>query len=450
MNPILHALDHYKDHLSSASCIWVGYSGGLDSSVLLHAVLAMQLPVTVKALHVNHQLSANAPQWQAHCERSAESWQCPIVSRIVEVREQGKGLEAAARSARYCAFDAVLAAGDILLTAHHAEDQAETLLLRLVRGAGLKGLAAIKRERWLLGAANNKRLLRPLLDVSLMAFKDYAEAQGLQWIEDESNRDVRFNRNFLRHQLLPLLAQRWPNASMKIGEAASLLSDADDLLEAYLKEDLAACDPRQERLGVSLDLVRLGEFTRSKQKHILRYWLLAHAYPVPSQQQFIELEKLVNASVDSNPEVCWGSQSSTLSEGSGVCVRRYRKRLYLLPRITCEQPQTTNLNWDSSASLDVGLFQLSAAPSASKIGLPMGHYQVRFRQGGERCKPEGRNHSQSLKKLLQAYGLEPWLRDSVPLIYSDEELVAVGDLWICAGWQQSGGLCVHWRTAIGE
>lgn len=449
MDPISHALEQYKAQLSSARCIWVGYSGGLDSSVLLHALLAMQLPVPVKALHINHQLSPNAQHWQTHCERVAALWQCSIVTCTVQVREQGKGLEAAARSARYSAFDSVLSSDDILLTAHHAEDQAETLLLRMVRGAGLKGLAAIKRKGWLPNAANNKCLLRPLLDVPLIAFKRYAEANRLQWIEDESNRDERFNRNFLRHQLLPLLAQRWPNASMKIGETANLLAEADDLLEAYLQQDLAACDPRHERLGVSLDLTQLGEFPWPKQKHILRYWLLAEGYPVPSRQQFVELEKLLNASADANPEVCWGSGLSNPSERQGVSVRRYQQRLYLLSRVSIEQPSSC-LDWNTSSSLRLGVFELSAAPSASRMGLPSGQYQVRFRQGGERCKPAGRAHSQSLKKLLQAYNLEPWLRDSVPLIYSGDELVAVGDLWICAGWQKLGGLQVRWRTVSSE
>lgn len=391
---------------------WVGFSGGLDSTVLLHALAQLQLPVRLQALHINHQISPHADGWQAQCMASCARLAIPFFAEKVQVVNSGKGIEDAARVARYQVFERYVGQGDSLFTAHHANDQAETLLLRLMRGAGPRGLAAIASERRL---ATGGILIRPLLQFSRADLEAYAHAQHLSWVEDESNQDDYYDRNFLRNQIMPLLHSRWPGFGRKWQQTAELCARQESLLEEFAQQDLLAAQPRTERVGQSIDLGVLLGFSAARQQNLLRYWLRLLGYTTPEQLHWQQIERqIIHGHEDAKTRVTWGQ----------VALQTYRQRLYALP---LQMPEL---------ELHLVLGVDDAQPGL-KANLP--DLQVRYRTGGERCKPAGRPHSQTLKKLLQEYALEPWLRDLVPLVYSGETLVAVGDLWICAGYAALAG-----------
>jgi len=386
---------------------WVGLSGGLDSTVLLHALVQLQLPVSLHALHINHQISPNADQWQAQCAAFCASLGVAFTAERVQVSNTGKGIEDAARNARYAVFDRCLRAGDCLLTAHHADDQAETLLLRLMRGTGPRGLAAMAASR-ALGLGN---LHRPLLMFSRTELESYANAHQLTWVNDESNADNHYDRNFLRNQVMPLLQSRWPGFTRKWQQTADLCGANEELLEEVAIDDLMRMEERPERVGQSISFTVYANMSRARQQNLLRYWLSVKGFAVPEQQHWEQIHlQLFGARPDAQVNISWAD----------VSLRLYRNRIYLLPNII------------SFAECELQLVsQLTKIPRL-KASLPNLH--IRYRQGGERCQPAGRSHSQTLKKLLQDYGLEPWLRESVPLAYSGDTLVAVGDLWICEGF----------------
>ncbi|QEY12428.1 tRNA lysidine(34) synthetase TilS [Cellvibrio sp. KY-YJ-3] len=397
---------YLPDSGNSADAVyWVGFSGGLDSTVLLHALVQLQLPVTIRALHINHQISPHADQWQARCAVICAQLGIEFTAEKVSVINSGKGIEDAARAARYAVFESYAGAGDFLLTAHHANDQAETLLLRLLRGTGPRGLAAMAVQRPL-GQAT---LVRPLLNFSRAQLESYAREHQLQWVEDESNQDDAYDRNFLRNQVLPLLAIRWPGFMRKWQQTAELCAEQELLLEAIAQEDLAAAAPRAARIGQSIDLAFLRACAPARQQNLLRYWLRSDGCSTPEQNHWQQIQaQLLQGREDAEANVTWGD----------VSLRVFRARLYLLP-VPLPEMALTLIETSDNQSLRL------------KMGLPNLH--IRTRVGGERCKPAGRNHSQTLKKLLQEYSLEPWLREQLPLVYSGDELVAVGDLWVCDG-----------------
>lgn len=434
INNINHTLRRELQTLKGVKRWVVGLSGGLDSSVLLHGVAQCGLSQPVIACHVHHGLSDLADQWRAHCQSFCTELGVELIDREVEVSNLGGGVEEAARHFRYKAFEDLLEPGDCLLLAHHRDDQAETLLLRLMRGAGPKGLAAIPAQRPL-GAA---QLLRPLLDVSRADLEAYAQTCQLCWVEDDSNSDERFDRNYLRRQVMPLLEARWPEFSRNWQASANLCRQQSELSEALAAEDLAEMDPQLDRAGHSLSMVALQQLTDVRRQLLLRLWCEQLNIDCPSRAQLQQIEQqLICHRQDSEAEVQWAGHS----------LRCYQQRLYLYPTPAAPE-QDWRLEWDLSLPLSLGgRSQLQAEPN--KVGLQAGPtYRVCYRSGGERCKPQGRNHSQSLKKLLQEYGLPPWLRDRVPLIYRDDQLVAVGDLWVCDGYAVQAGLKIDWQTGL--
>ncbi len=405
--------------------LWVAISGGVDSVVLLHwatqnsRALAAR-GIALKAIHVNHQLSAQSDIWQQHVMRLCTDWSVPLWVKRVNVLVRSESLEQAARKARYEAFEAELAAGDILMLGHHQEDQAETFLLRLMRGAGVQGLAAMPSTRALAQA----QLWRPFLNTSKHTILSYAAAHALQWVNDESNSDTRFDRNLLRHQVLPVLHQRWPHAAHKISQAAGHALEAQVLLDEYAAADFAQLDVRTEKFGCSLCVHRLQLLSLSRQKQAVRYWLRGLGHLAPEAKHLDELQKVLAAKSDSVPAL-WVADYG---------FRRFAHRLYLLP-CALTAPNGTTIEW---------LGEALSLPDGSRLQIIgcQAPLSIRFRVGGERAKPQGRGHSQVLKKLLQEYGVPPWLRYQVPLIYRAEDLIAVGDYWLEAG--ASKGVAVSW------
>ncbi len=418
--------------LSDVSRIWVAYSGGVDSTCLLHVIARQDWGVPVSAIHVNHQLSENASHWQTHCEAVAHNLAVPLVVEQVVVKTQQHGLEAAARQARYTAFAKHLGPGDVLMCAHHAQDQEETFWLRVLRGAGGAGLSAMAPYQ----VRGHYHLLRPWLAIDKADLLAYANQHSLTWVEDESNYQSAFDRNYLRLKVLPSVAQRWPNSAQKAGASAGLLAQEQCLLRQYAEEDLEKLKPSLARLGHCIESDFLKRWPKARSLHVLRHWLARHLPMAATAAQLEQIYAQLWAKEDQQPLVQIGL----------IHIRRYKDRLYCLPASTVEPEQEACLEVTTGAEVYAipGGGQLRFRETG--IGLKPGRYQVRFRSGPERCSPYGREHSQTLKKLLQEVALEPWLRHRVPLLFDGEKLAAVGDLWVekshCV---QHGGYSVRWE-----
>ncbi len=427
MDPLLNTLLAQLKQFPPARHYRVAYSGGCDSHVLLHALAAIQdqLPTTeISALHINHGLAEEADQWAVHCAQVAAGLgvACQVVS-VDGLGEAGESPEAAARRARYHVFAQSMAAGDGLLLAHHEDDQAETLLLQLFRGAGLRGLAAMPQHT----AFSAGWLGRPLLGLSRRDLRDYAKAAGLSWIEDPSNQSPDFDRNFVRHDIIPDLLPRWPALSHTLARAAQHQSAASRLLDELAAADLQAL---QGSHAGCLSICALKMLSRERRDNLLRYWIRQQGVSMPSSAQLQRIQaEVILAREDAQPQVGW----------AGSVVRRYRDDLYLLPTKS-ELSKAEPLNWDLQAELslvDGRRLTLERRPGAGLKASLQGRadVSVRFRQGGEVCRPLGRKQTHRLKTLWQEWGVPPWQRNRVPLIYVGEEIAQVLGYCICEPWQ---------------
>ena len=413
--------DHLRRFLQShppAGRYVVAYSGGLDSHVLLHAL--SRLGIELAAVHVHHGLSRNADLWAEHCQAQCAALGVPC--RVVQVevaRDAGKGIEAAARSTRYAALEQVLGEGEMLLTAHHQDDQAETLLLMLLRGAGVAGLAAMPAVR----ACGRGRLARPLLGLPRSALHLYAQRHGLSWVDDESNFDTSLDRNYLRHELLPLLRERWPAAPRALARSAAHLAEAGELLAELAAADLVtACGGRPGTLSVSA----LQPLTPPRRRNLLRHWLRTLDLPLPGTVHLHRIEQeVLLARRDAEPLVGW----------PGAEVRRYRDDLHAMPPLA--PVPDAELEWDMAQPLPLPdgrtltATVVAAAPGLSAARCADARVTVRFRAGGERCAPVGRGHTHELKKLFQEARVPPWERERIPLLFVDGVLAQVVGYWIC-------------------
>ncbi len=425
-------LAELEDIAGSPARYVVAFSGGLDSTVLLHALaeLRERSAVPLLAVHVDHGLQPESLRWSEHCAGFAKLLGVDFHTSAVTVAlKSGQGPEASAREARYSALQVQMQSGDWLLSAHHREDQAETLLLNLIRGSGPAGVAGIGAMRqfepgW---------LARPMLNVDSAAIKQYAVDAHLNWIEDPSNTDRRFDRNFLRHEVLPRLASRWPDIATRLQRSATHAGEASALLLELAEIDLNRLGGRAERLPID-DLI---ELSAARQRNLIRYALRRLRLSTPTTLQLDRvMSEVIPARDDAQPLVTW----------PGASVRRYRSRLYLLPEKLAEVLEYSDIS-GSRAELGAGLGALNFE-SGAEVGLSeqlvMQGLSVRPRVGGEKFQPEGQSHTRKLKKLLQEEGVVPWMRDRLPLVYSGEQLVAVGDLWIAAHAVARPGVAVRW------
>lgn len=432
-------LNHQLSSYTDAGRWLVAYSGGMDSCVLLDCLVGIASHPPIVAVHVNHQMQPESRQWRKHCEQRAAVMGIDIICVDVDVDlEFGHSVEDAARRARYEAFETIVEHDDVLFFGHHLDDQVETVMLRLLRGSGSRGAAAMPSSR----ALGRGQLARPLLDISRAAIEAYAINRQLGWIDDPSNQSLDFDRNFLRLNVLPAIEQRWPGYRQTLFRAATLSEEA-----ALLNDELAVIDLQQmgvsEQSSVTLPIELLSRLSRARQKNSLRYFLKLNHLPTPSSAQLDEaVDQLIGASVDAEPLVEWG----------GIQLRRFDHKIIVmrsLPSVDSSKRYAWNLT-DTIILEDAG--SLIAVPSLG-TGIDLtrinnNELTITFRQGGERCRPVGRNGSQTLKKLFQEYKLEPWLRDRIPLITHKGEIIAVGDLWVCEGWQVKGdrqGVSLLWK-----
>jgi tRNA(Ile)-lysidine synthase len=424
------------------SCYQVAFSGGLDSHALLHALSQLRavLDAEIGAVHINHGLQQDADHWEAHCRQVCAGLHVPYVSLAVDGRaRRGESPEAAARSARYTALADWLPARQCLLTAQHQDDQAETLLLQLLRGSGVNGLAAMP-VMTTLGAGQH---LRPLLAASREMLQQYAVANRLVWIEDPSNADVAFDRNYLRQQVLPVLRQRWPAVAASLSRSASHCAEAAQLLAERAEQDLHALAGQEN----TLSLTGLVALPTARQGNVLRHWIKQLSGNTPSAAVLARiLHDVIGSRRDSGPCVRWGSFE----------IRRYRQELFLLRQVGAgDQPggQPGELDWALVGPLTLpgagGVLTATAATGCGIRGaaVPDGRVRVAWRQGGECCMPAGRGHHHSLKKLFQEQGIPPWERSRIPLIYIQGRLAAVAGLWVCEPFQAGpaeSGFRINW------
>jgi tRNA(Ile)-lysidine synthase len=416
----------------------VAYSGGLDSSVLLQAMscLGAELQAGLVAIHIHHGLQPSADAWASRCEEICLAQGITLLRVDLNLAiDRGESIEAVARAARYAAIEGQMAADDLLLTAHHQDDQAETLLLQLMRGSGPSGLAAMPR----LAPFGPGWHARPLLEFSREQLHTYACETGLAWVDDSSNSDSRYDRNFLRREVMPLLRQRWPALGRTVSRSARHCAEAQALIDEVARSDLEAMG------GVaagSLSLADLTRFSVPRRRALLRAWIRGRGFQLPDTARLERLQReLIEAAPDRMPLIQW----------PGVEMRRYRDRLYLMSPLSPHDPLRV-LPWDGDSQLQLpdGLGALSVQMGSGGIDPDKwrtGSIQVCFRRGGEHCRPLGRGQSHSLKALFQEQGLPPWQRDRVPLVTIDGQLAAVGNLWVCepfAGQKAAPGIHICW------
>jgi tRNA(Ile)-lysidine synthase len=418
-----------------AASVTAALSGGMDSIVLLELLrtAVARCGLRLRALHVNHGLSLNADAWEAFCRSHCARRRIGFEAVRVRVQGGGANVEAQARAARYLAFAA--SGTQFVVLAHHREDQAETLLLNLLRGSGVRGLAGMPAVR-ALGAlsvdmtAAGVQLIRPLLGVARSELAGYARRKRLRWIEDESNRDPRFARNFLRLEVVPLLERRFPGAAEALARSAAHLGEAAALLDQLASADCAAA-----RRGTGLDAKRLFALDDARAANALRHFLARHGEPAPSLARTREmLRQLEAAKADAQPAI-------DLERSS---VRRFRGAIELVPRAGVDA-QGAPQRWNGERSLRLADGSELAARVSHGIGvsaarLAQAPVSIRGRCGGERVRIARGGRTRTLKNLLQEAGVAPWLRTRLPLLYCGEELV----------WAPFAGIAADFQAARGE
>ncbi|MFJ7143691.1 tRNA lysidine(34) synthetase TilS [Pseudomonas protegens] len=412
----------------------IAFSGGLDSTVLLHLLvdLAQQhrLP-RLTAVHVHHGLQTAADAWPAHCRAVCDALGVPL--QVIHVQVQaGASLEGAAREARYGAFERLNAANELLLTAQHRDDQAETLLFRLLRGAGVRGLSAMPEIRPL-GAGH---LMRPLLGVSRAELERYATEHCLRWVQDPSNADHQYSRNYLRHQVMPSLIARWPQAATSMSRSAAHLREAQGLLDELAMMDLATAEGESDFPWLdlpSLALAPLQQLSPARQRNALSHWL-SKLGRLPDTDHWTGWENLRDAGAEARPQ--W-----RLADGE---VHRAGGRIWWLSGAWLQQVKS-GIEWPDPGNP----LQLPNNGQVFFVGpAPQGPLRIRYRQGGEIMLVAGRGH-RDLKRLLNEAGLPSFVRGRLPLLYQDERLLALANLpepgaKPQAGWQ------LHWRPLTSD
>ena len=414
----------------------IAYSGGVDSQVLLHALASLKYakkisnPITV--CHVNHGLSENASSWQVFAKQQCQKFNLTFTTCQVNVQPQAQqSLEALARDARYKALQSIIDENSLIITGHHRDDQAETFLLALKRGAGLKGLSGMAVET----KQGKDIFMRPLLGISRTEIVHYAKQQKLDWVEDESNSDTRFDRNFIRRKIMPLLRERWPSITQTINRSSSHCLEGQLLLNELAAQDLASSRLSEK----SLSVCELSKLSTARFKNLIRYFLAQHDYLMPSTEQLGQVYLQLLANEDKNPAV----------KVANNYLRRYKGALYLTAdfidvsnwkaTIDCLDSQNVaitdvielpdclgRLTFSNNQSIDV-------SNTGQRIALPSKTQKVtlRFCHSNPTCLPDYRNHSRSLKKILQELNVPPWQRKRIPFIYYDDVLVAAVGYFVC-------------------
>lgn len=415
----------------------VAFSGGLDSTVLLHqlAALRQQHDLQLRAVHIHHGISAFADEWVAHCQAICERWAVPLEVIRVTLQNDGSGIEAQARSARYAAFAQIIQPGEALVTAQHLDDQCETVLLALKRGSGPAGLAAMPETL----AFGDNVLVRPLLNTSREALEAYAHAHQLAWIDDDSNQDDRYDRNFLRLRILPLLQARWPHFARSVARSAALCGEQEALLDELLADELASLITPEG----SLTIAPLQEVSQIRRNALLRRWLTQLNAPPPARAMLERIwQEVALSREDAMPRLQIGAFD----------VRRYQGQLWWIKRQAAPEKQTVVWHPPFLPLIlphELGILRVAQTGYAVRAPHQDERVSVRF------CAPGnwhivGRERSRSLKKLWQELCVPPWRRDTTPLLFYGEQLIAAPGIFVTRQGQAQNHACWHIDWQKGE
>ena len=421
--------DTLEEHGVADCRVCVGLSGGLDSVVLLTAMCELAAPrkLLLSAVHVNHNLNPRSLEWSGFCTALCRQLGVGLTQETVTVDlGAGLGTEAAARAARYAVFSKLET--DFLALAHHTDDQVETFLIQLLRGGGASGLSAMPFERAFV--KGGPRLLRPLLTLTRMQLEAFARQRTLRWVEDDSNLDLSFDRNFLRHSLLPVLEQRFPAYRSTLWRATQNLADAAQLADILGRQDLLTlCDREEKNVGgLRLDVLKL--WPRSRAINALRCLIRGKAYPLPHRAALEEaLRQAFEARQDARVRVDFGD----------VSLRRYREYIYLVRNLTVPPDWRAKWSGEDRVVLPPGLGELrlqrARGAGLSARALQGAEVSVGFRRGGERMALAVDRPHRDLRKLYQEAGVAPWLRERTPLLLCASEVVCVPGVGLAAEFQ---------------
>ena len=434
MNPIESALVNVINKHPALPLV-IAYSGGIDSQVLLYALTSLlnknsPYPIISNAItvcHVNHGISANASAWQAFAEQTCQKLNLVLTVCQVNVQAQAQqSLEAQLRDARYQALQSVYSEPSLIITGHHSDDQAETFLLALKRGSGLKGLSAMTVE----STKGKDWLSRPLLNISRAEIIDYAKEHELTWVEDESNKDIRFDRNFIRNDILPLLSKRWPSITKTINRSSEHCLEGQLLLNELAAEDLEICKGEMNSLSVDA----LTKLSQGRFNNLIRYFLEYNHCLMPSTEQLSQLRQQLTAAEDKNPAVKVGEHY----------LRRYRDTLHLTADFDDISDWQTDIDLceiEHFITLPDYLGKVSFLKTtvidfqegSQRVLMPSKAQKVtiRFNHTNPNCLPDYRHHSRSVKKILQELNIPPWQRKRIPFLYYDNVLVAAIGFFVC-------------------
>lgn len=404
--------------------LWIGYSGGLDSTVLLHRLKSEPAlaACTLRAVHIHHGLQADADAWSAHCQAICARWQIPLQVLRVDIAQRTRNLEQQARDARYAAFAEVLPADATLALAHHADDVAETLLLRLMRGSGTGALANMRA----VSRRNGHWIWRPLLGTPRGELLAYARQRQLSWIEDASNADSCHDRNFIRHEILPRLETRFPNVRSRLRHSADLLNGDDALLQPLIAGQFGNC--RTDR-GLSLET--LTALPIALQAHVVRHWLAETGHDPPGHAALSEFLRQLGRHAD---------DGLTRFDGRHYSLRHWNGTVYLLGPEPQHADSGCAQQWDGHE-----LLVLPRGGSLAWQGPAPFPVMVTYRQGGERIRLPGRNFRHSVKKLLSEC-VPPWQREVLPFVYNEQgELLAVGDVLVSDTLTRLTDTALNWH-----
>ena len=414
--------------------ILVAFSGGLDSTVLLHQLVqwrALHPDVALRAIHIHHGLSPHADSWVQHCESVCAQWQVSLVVERVHLEDDGLGIEAQARRARYQAFAQTLLPGEVLMTAQHLDDQCETFLLALKRGSGPAGLSAMGESSPFAGT----QLIRPLLAQTREALEAWARQHELCWIEDESNQDDTYDRNFLRLRVTPLLQQRWPHFAQAVARSAALCAEQESLLDELLASDLADCITAHGTL-LLVPLMMVSDVRRAA---LLRRWLAGLNAPMPSRDGLERIwQEVALAREDASPSFRLGEYE----------VRRYQSQLWWVKSVDGQSETVIPwLEWKTPLALPAGLGSVQLI-SAGELRMPQEDeaVSIRFKAPGL-LHIVGRNGGRKLKKIWQEQGIPPWRRDTTPLLFYGETLIAAAGVFVTreGAAEDEEGVSLVWR-----
>ena len=420
--------------------ICVALSGGVDSIVLLNALNQfLQKDYSIRAIHINHNLDKDSQSWADFCKRACDQLQIQIDVHSVKVNtKEGFGTEAAARKARYNKLQGSIQEGEWLMTAHHQDDQLETILLRMARGTGIEGLQGIQKQF----NFGRGKILRPLLGVSKSEIIKYAQEKKLDWVMDSSNEKTYFDRNYLRMKVIPTLKERWPAFSSSVSRLSDISTQTSTLLKELAEQDLGI--NYQVR---NVDIMLFKNKSIGRVINIIRFLILKNEMPAPSMKVLNSGVSTLLNPVSINPTMVWGK----------YCIKRYLDKLYFLELSVLKPSQTDQLmKWsiDKPLILDKNGSKL-AATMAKGQGLSLKkcdkNLDVQFRKGGESIRPVGHKITKKLKKLFQENHIFPWVRDKIPLLYKKNELIGVGDLWFNQNFIASAeedGFLVNWTRNI--